>query len=232
MRAVIFDWGGTLTPWMSMDHLAAWRAYADAVFPDNPERAASLAAAALAAEDDCWLRVRVEHRSFTLTDVLDRAGGPADPAAMEEFRKYWDHATPTSPEVKPMLEALHERGLRTGVLSSTFWPATWHEAVLERDGVWDLFHGAVWSSDLDYTKPHREAFLAAMAAVGEENPAECVYVGDRPYDDISGAKAVGMKAVWVPHSQIPVAQQSPVSVDPDAVIQSLSEIPSLVDRWM
>ncbi|GAA3018759.1 putative hydrolase of the HAD superfamily [Actinokineospora globicatena] len=232
MRAVIFDWGGTLTPWVTMDHLAAWRAYADVVHPDDQARATELAAAVLTAENAAWTLVRDQHVAFTLAQVLDTAAAPADERALRAFRDYWDRATYTDPEVAPMLTGLRERGLRTGVLSSTAWPAAWHEEVLHRDGVLDLFHARVWSSDLQYTKPHRAAFEAAMAAVGVDDPADCVYVGDRPYDDISGAKAIGMRAVLIPHSDIPVTQQVPVDVTPDAVVQRLSELPGVVDRWL
>ncbi len=70
-----------------------------------------------------------------------------------------------------------------------------------------------------------------MAAAGVEDPARCVFVGDRPFDDISGARAVGMRAVLVPHSEIPPAQQVPVDVHPDAVIDRLRDLLPLVDTW-
>ena len=31
LEAVVFDWGGTLTPWTAMDPRVGWRRYADAV---------------------------------------------------------------------------------------------------------------------------------------------------------------------------------------------------------
>lgn len=231
MRAVIFDWGGTLTPWFSVDLLAPWRAYADALHPEDAEQAARVATAIHAADAMAWRRAREEHRAFTIAQVLEAAGVPAHEAAFTAYRTAWEFATYTDPDVVPLMHALRGRGLRTGVLSSTAWPAAWHEEMLRRDGVLDLFDGHVWSSDLRYTKPHREAFLAAMAAVGVEDPADCVYVGDRPYDDISGAKAAGMRAVLVPHSDIPPNEQVPVDVEPDAVVQRLSELPSVLDAW-
>jgi putative hydrolase of the HAD superfamily len=117
------------------------------------------------------------------------------------------------------------------VLSSTSWPAEWHEQFLRRDGVLDLFDACVWSSDLTWTKPHPEAFHTAMRAIGVDDPADCVYVGDRPYDDINGAKNAGMCAVFVPHSNIPADQQVPVDVEPDGTIQRLSDLPALLDSW-
>jgi len=113
------------------------------------------------------------------------------------------------------------------VLSNTMWPRSWHEDVFRRDGVLDLIDGAVYSSEIDWTKPHPEAFLAAMAAVGVSEPARCVFVGDRPWDDIYGAKSVGMRAVLVPHSDVPTFADA----EPDAVIGSLSELLPLIESW-
>jgi putative hydrolase of the HAD superfamily len=231
MKAVIFDWGGTLTPWLPVDYLAAWRSYADVLHPGDTDSAATLAAAIVAAEEAAWTRVRDEHLAFTIAQILTTASAPEHEGAMAAYRTFWDPATHTDPDVEPVVRALRDQGLRVGILSSTPWPAAWHEEVLARDGVLDLFHARVWSSDLEYTKPHREAFLAAMAAVGVDDPADCVYVGDRPYDDISGAKAVGMRAVLVPHSDIPAYQQVPVDVEPDAVVQRLADLPAILAEW-
>ena len=39
--------------------------------------------------------------------------------------------------------------------------------------------------------PHPSVFLAALEALGVSDPTRAVFVGDRPLDDISGAKASG-----------------------------------------
>ena len=61
----------------------------------------------------------------------------------------------------------------------------------------DLIDGAVYTSEVPWTKPAPEAFLAAMDAVGVTDPAACVFVGDRLFDDIWGARAVGMRTVFI-----------------------------------
>ena len=33
IEAIIFDWGGTLTPWHSVDHNALWHAVCEGHFP-------------------------------------------------------------------------------------------------------------------------------------------------------------------------------------------------------
>jgi HAD superfamily hydrolase (TIGR01509 family) len=232
VRAVIFDWGGTLTPWRNVDYVDAWRKYADVLHPGEAERAAALAAALVAADEAAWTRAREHHLAFTIAQVLEAAGAPASEPGFAAYRAAWEHATWTDPEVAPLIEVLRDKGLRTGVLSSTAWPAAWHEDILRRDGVLDLFDARVWSSDLEYTKPHQDAFLAAMAAVGVDDPADCVYVGDRLYDDVHGAKSVGMRAVFIPNSAIPEHQVVAVDVEPDAVVRRLSELPAVLEAWL
>jgi HAD superfamily hydrolase (TIGR01509 family) len=231
LDAVIFDWGGTLTPWKTVDPHDAWRAYAGALHADDADRAAEAARRLVEADLARWAGVRDEHRAFTIAQVLADAAADHDTAALDAYRDFWVHATHTDPEAAPVLAALRDRGLRLGILSSTPWPAAWHEEWLRRDGVLHLFDACVWSSDLPVTKPHPDAFRAALDAVGVADPARTVYVGDRPYDDVSGAKALGMRAVLVPHSDIPAHQQVPVDVAPDGVLARLADLPGLIADW-
>ncbi|WP_214407278.1 HAD family hydrolase [Pseudonocardia lacus] len=230
IEAVIFDWGGTLTPWRTVDEHHGWQAYAG-ILHDDEERAREAARALRTAELARWASVRDESRAFTLAQVLQDAAAEHDERALDAYREYWVQATHTDPEAAPMLAELRDRGLKLGVLSSTPWPSAWHQEWLHRDGVLDHFHATVWSSDLPWTKPHPSAFRAALDAVGVSDPSRAVYVGDRPYDDISGAKGVGMRAVLVPHSDIPAAQQVPVDVHPDGVLHRLADLPELIAGW-
>ncbi len=95
----------------------------------------------------------------------------------------------------------------------------------------NLIDGAVYTSEIPWTKPHSEAFRAAMAAVGAQDPARCVFVGDRPFDDIYGAKQVGMRAVLLPHSDIPAQQRGHTDGEPDAVIARLADLSDVVQMW-
>ena len=230
--AVIFDWGGTLTPWYTIDHVQAWRAYTDALYAEDPRRAERVAAALHAAEVARWVAARDRHRAFRTEEVLADVGVPWHEEGIAAYREFWMPYTITDPEAGPLLAALRLRGLRVGVLSSTPWPAEWHHEILRRDGVLDALHGAVWSSALEWTKPHAEAFGAAMSAVGVDDPRRCVYVGDRLYDDVYGASLVGMRTVLVPHSAIPSDEQLPVEATPDAVVQRLADVLDVVDGWI
>ena len=226
IRAVIFDWGGTLTPWHTVDHDALWRSVCSLHF--DRARADELAAAILAAERSLWELAETAHRSGTLEQVFQRAGVTPTDALLASYYEAWDPHTFTDPDVPGVLAGLRSRGIRAGVLSNTLWPRSAHERVFQRDNVLALFDGAVFSSEIPWSKPHPEAFRAAMAAVGVDDPAACVFVGDRPYDDIHGAKSAGMRAVLIPHSEVPSFD----GAAPDAVITRLAELPAVLDAWM
>ena len=225
IEAVIFDWGGTLTPWHTVDHAALWRSVCEPHFPGG--RADEVSAAILAAELDLWTQTDQSQRSASLTDVFERAGIAPAEAFMASYFEAWDPHTYTDPDAEPLLRELRARGIKVGVLSNTMWPRSAHERVFRRDGVLSLLDGAVFSSEIPWAKPHPEAFRAAMAAVGVRDPAACVFVGDRPYDDVHGAKSVGMRAVLIPHSAVPAYD----AVTPDAVISRLAELPAHLDTW-
>ena len=121
-------------------------------------------------------------------------------------------------------------GLRIGVLSNTIWPRSWHVGFFERDGVYDLVDGDVYTSEIPWTKPSPLAFAAAMEAVGVSDPAACVYVGDRLFDDVWGAHNAGLRAIHVPLSNIPVEQVGHTEGEPDARVASMAEVPAAVRR--
>jgi putative hydrolase of the HAD superfamily len=226
--AVIFDWGGTLTPWHTLDLTAPWQAYAEVIAPADP---APVAAALYTAERKAWAAVLDGQVSSTFERVLTTAGVEYHEAACAAYRAVWEPHTLTDPDVPALFDGLRSRGIKVGVLSNTIWPRAWHEGFFARDGVLDLVDGGVYTSEIAYTKPHEEAFLAAMSAIGVDRPERCVFVGDRPYDDISGAASVGMRAVFVPHSDLPADQHVPIDVRPDAIVNRLAEVLDHVDAW-
>jgi putative hydrolase of the HAD superfamily len=232
VEAVVFDWGGTLTPWATIDLREQWLAYS-AVY--DPGRADELAGLLREAEDACWRAGRHHQRSATLDQVFAGVGiepqGARHDTALAAYHAFWEPHTYADPDARATMAGLRERGLRVGVLSNTLWTRAHHEAVFARDGLMPLIDGAVYSSEIPYTKPHPEAFRAAMRAVGVSDPARTVFVGDRPFEDIHGAKEVGMRAVLVPHSQIPRDQQGHREGDPDAVLERLLDLLDLVDAW-
>jgi putative hydrolase of the HAD superfamily len=228
IEAVLFDWGGTLATWHDIDLYAVWRSVAELI---DDARADELAERLVKAEGSVWLRSRDEHLSSTLEEVCLLADVVMTPAALAEYERQWHPHTELDPDALPMLQGIRARGLKIGVLSNTIWSRRRHEDIFARDGVLELLDGAVYTSEIPYTKPHPEAFLAAMKAVGTDDPARCLFVGDRLFDDVWGAQNVGMRAAHIPHSAIPVNQIGHTEGEPDATIQRLAELPALIDTW-
>ena len=221
---MIFDWGGTLTPWHTIDNAELWRVVCEPHYPgDHRDRAA----AAHQAESALWELSRTEQRSATIFGVFERAGIEPTDELIATYQREWEPHTFTDPDGVDVITRLRERGIKIGVLSNTMWPRSWHEEVFRRDGVLHLIDGAVYSSEIDWTKPHPQAFQAAMAAVGVTDPARCVFVGDRPWDDVYGAQSVGMRTVLVPNSDVPTFADAA----PDAVVSSLRDLLPLVASW-
>jgi putative hydrolase of the HAD superfamily len=225
VSAVIFDWGGTLTPWHTIDHDELWRAIC-APHCDH-DQLADTAAMLRSAENDLWGIAEREQRSATLDEVFARAGVQPSEAFLAGYFRAWEQHTFTDPEAVEVLLELRRRGIKIGVLSNTMWPRAHHERIFTRDGLIDLIDGAVYSSEIPWTKPHPEAFRAALAAVGVSCPRDCVYVGDRPFDDVHGAHQAGLRTVLIPNSDVPAF----AAAEPDAIIGRLGELIAVIDRW-
>src|SRR5258708_9377941 len=72
VRAVIFDWGGTLTPWHTVDHAALWREVCTLHFAG--EHAERHAATIHSAERELWMAAERHCHSATIDRVFERAG--------------------------------------------------------------------------------------------------------------------------------------------------------------
>ena len=228
IRAVLFDWGGTLTTFHSVDMLDAWKVAASVLAPDDTDR---VAAALLAAEQDVWARTTSTLRSATTAEVLRTASAAVDlpvddvlhDRAVTSYLDHWAPTTVARPEARGVLHALRARGLRTGLLSNTHWPREQHESWLGRDGLLDLLDARVYTSDLDVVKPHEDAFRALLDEVGVD-ARDAVFVGDRLWDDVYGAARLGMRTVWIRNDEVPG-----YDVTPDAVIDDLAELVDVLD---
>lgn len=233
IEAVLFDWGGTLTRWHDVDFHAESLALASAVVatPTQEDDRQLHASRLHEAGAVIWGRSRDHQQSATIADLFTEAGLEHDPELLDAYFEFWLPHTETDPDVRPLFEALRADGVKVGVLSNTIWPREWHRGFFERDGVLDLIDGDVYTSEIPWTKPSEKAFRAAMDAVGVSDPARCVYVGDRLYDDIWGAHNAGMRAVHIPHSNIPVDQRGHTEGEPDATIARLADLLDVVRRW-
>jgi putative hydrolase of the HAD superfamily len=232
LEAVIFDWGGTLSVWAELDLEDVWRAAACHL---DHTREAELVGRLIEVERRFWARVEATQESARLSDVLEAATAELEvdvtEAVLQEAATHhldaWTPHIRHDADARDVLAALRSRGLRIGLLSNTMWPRAFHERFLERDGLDELIDARLYTSDLSHIKPHASAFKAALDALRVRGP-DAVFVGDRPFDDIRGAKAVGMRTVWRPNPSVP----EDLDAGPDAIIHGLPELIAHVDRWM
>lgn len=137
------------------------------------------------------------------------------------------HMPVVEPDTLAALGALHARGLRMGCITNTLLLEQGIIDTLSHLGLLRYFEAHIASSRGGYRKPHPALFRRALAAL-EVEPHEAVFVGDRLIDDVSGAKAVGMRAVLThQYRQEPLED---ARVAPDAVVRRLAELPGVIEQ--
>ncbi|MDA0735410.1 MAG: HAD family hydrolase [Chloroflexi bacterium] len=96
--------------------------------------------------------------------------------------------------------------------------------VVERLGI--SFEAVLSSEAAQCYKPRPELFHNMLRRL-DVSPQEAVYVGDRQYEDVQGASKAGMRAIWLNRDRVAL---DPNLTEPDHHVESLLEIPTLVDR--
>jgi len=237
-RAVVFDLGGTLVQWADWEGGAAtkWGLAHDALagYEGMSASRGDFVAAMRAAEKAHWERVDRDHWSGPPTSVVSdgfrrlgvAASKPALLAALDGYARAVAGWCTVFADTRDTLATLRERGYHLGLLSNTWWAAEWHNADLAAHGLGDLLDEVVYTSDLECSKPHPSVFREIASRLGVP-PESCVMIGDRQIDDVSGARAVGMRGVWRRNdSGFPTSD-----VVPDAIVETLAELPALLRSW-
>ncbi len=122
-----------------------------------------------------------------------------------------------------LLRALHGK-YKLGIISNFAIPECVHKLLKTHD-LDKLFDAIVISGAVNKRKPSPEIFKRTLKALGV-SASETVFVGDTLDADIEGAKAVGMKAVYIERRT-----EKAEHVSPDQTIKSLSELPMVLSRF-
>jgi putative hydrolase of the HAD superfamily len=131
-----------------------------------------------------------------------------------------------SPEIRPCLEMLSERGLRLGIVCDVgFSGGEVLRELLDREGLLAYFSGWAFSDEVGHYKPAPQIFEAALAALDAE-PAVAVHVGDLRRTDIAGASALGMTTVR--YRGLHDDRGEDGGGEADLVIDSHRELPGLI----
>lgn len=115
-------------------------------------------------------------------------------------------------DVRPALARLRSQ-FRLATLSNG-------NADLARIGLHEHFAVSLTAGDVGAGKPDPRGFLAVAERLGVE-PGELAYVGDDPHIDVAGARAAGLRAVWINRA----GRTWPLDVRaPDLEVRSVAEL--------
>lgn len=196
VRAVVFDWYGTLGRPMPDD----W-------WPRVGELIASAGGAAATAALENWVSVPLEHVAHSasrehyerwsaerLQALLTSCG--LDPAATDRIVAVIEDARAReiialADDAAAVIDELHDRGMLVGLCSNWDWDL---DRQLAHNDITERFDAVACSARVGYRKPHERIFAQVLAALGTAAP-ETVFVGDDWSADVEGALAMGMTAV-------------------------------------
>jgi putative hydrolase of the HAD superfamily len=234
LRAVLFDWGGTLMndEWSDEialeGHSAGIAALARDGLPDAAaftsylsEHEAELFPRATDDEIDILAVMTSSFREHGV-ELTDDDVRLFLQAAQDVWSSYYALAASTH----ALLEALRERGLKLALVSNTASPRWLLEPILERQGLVDRVDAIVLSSEVGKRKPHPAIFERALGELAVE-PDEALFVGDRLGADVLGASRIGMstvQALWFR------ADEDSDGVEPDHQAFTQMDVLNVVDR--
>lgn len=164
-----------------------------------------------------------ELRRRILLHALEEVGysrGEAETLAEGGFQVFLAarHQVELFAEVHPTLETLANH-FQLGVITNG-------NADVRRLGLADYFQFTLCAEELGVGKPDPKPFQEALKRAGIA-AEHAVHIGDHPSDDIAGAQAAGLRAIWFN----PLGKPWETEVTPDAEIRSLAELPALLHSW-
>ena len=211
MRAVLFDWGGTLVDFSWDDDLLAAGHRAGLRALDREAEADAFTARFHAelmpdlSPGDDYPAVLARELGAT-ADEVDRF--------LDAEYGVWTPAHALLGSAHALLEALRDRGLRLGVVANA-WPepARLTRRRIAELGVAERVDAIVLADEVGARKPDPRIFAPALEALGVA-PGEAVYVGDRLDVDVLGASRAGLttvQAMWF------TADTGEAGIEPDYV---------------
>jgi FMN hydrolase / 5-amino-6-(5-phospho-D-ribitylamino)uracil phosphatase len=201
IKAVTFDFWNTIArvPTGAMNE-ARRRAIALACEELEVEMEAAALERALEEVGQTWERAWAEGRHLhpsqgaeALARVLG-VGEDAEAAVAEAFLAAGrEVGLQLAPDIRPVLQALGERGIRLGIVCDVgFSGGELLRELLDGEGLLQHFSGWAFSDEVGHYKPSPRIFEAALEALGAQ-PGEAMHVGDLRRTDVAGAAALGMR---------------------------------------
>jgi putative hydrolase of the HAD superfamily len=169
--------------------------------------------------------------------LLEHTGRRSTPEELAQVNHIWGQMHDIAlleprREVLSALRALHDMGLKLGLLSNI----DEREAVnWTRSPLAPLFDVTCLSFDIGYSKPSKEAYSLVLSRLGTD-ASSSIYVGDGGHDELRGARKAGFGLVVFMKGFISrTGMRDPEIIkkregDADAAIMDLNELAVLVKR--
>ena len=223
LDTLLFDFGGTLDApgvhWLTRFH----RLYPQvglAVAPERIKEAFYWADAQLMAHPEIatlqLLPLMLEHAALQLRYL----GLPAHPYQQQLAAGFCDAARHALQASVGVLTALRQQ-FTLGVISNFYGNVT---TLCQECGLAALCEVIIDSAQVGVSKPARRIFTMALEQLGR-TPQTAAYVGDSFERDVLGARAAGLRTIWLRGLE-PRLCPDPSMVD--ATITTLEELPALL----
>lgn len=183
-RAALFDVDGTLIDTVDL-HTEAWREAFLAFGKDVPFQEIR---SQIGKGGDQLLPV------FWGEDELKEIEEPLSKHRSELFKAKFLPRVKAFPKVRELFLRLRQEGKQIALASSAAGEEL--EAYKKISHIEDLIEAETSKDDAEKSKPYPDIFEAALARLGNPDPAECVVIGDTPYD-IEAAHKAGVVTIGV-----------------------------------
>jgi putative hydrolase of the HAD superfamily len=229
IKAVIFDFIGTLTNVkgysLEASKMKLYKAIVDAGFTVSAENFLN----AYSEAHEKYRIIRYQKlievtNAVWISEALNILGFKTSPedtrikTAVNAFFENYLNSFELRPCVKPMLKHLSTR-YKLGLVSNfTYTPVIY--AALRKLDINCFFNIILVSEAVGWRKPHKKIFEEALRRLGT-SVEETVYVGDSPQEDIQGAKAMGMKTVFVPSQFYSLKNLRESKQKPDIIVKDI-----------
>jgi putative hydrolase of the HAD superfamily len=234
-RALLFDLDDTLLDWSGMG--AAVARTAEFVAAARPGLDAAMLAAANAAvwttfwpeveldwmlgkRESPWVQREAWRRSLLACGVDDTE---LTDLAQETFAREDRASHRLYDDARPLLAALGNDYLLAVITNGA---RDTQREKLQVVGLERAFGAVAISAEVGFAKPDPLIFRYALNGLGVSADAAW-HIGDSLPNDVGGAKAAGVRAIWLNRTAM---VRSPETPEPDAEIQGLGQLLDLLDR--
>ena len=236
IKAVIFDFIGTLTNLRgysleasrTISKMKLHRAIVEAGFTVDHESFSEMYIQAYEKYHVIRYEKLVEvTNAVWVSEALNKLGSETTPddsrvktAINISFKDYLN-----SLELRPCAKSILKKlstNYKLGLVSNFTYAPVIHAALRKLD-ITQFFNAILISDEVGWRKPHRKIFNEALKRL-KVSAHETVYVGDSPLEDIKGAKAAGMKTIFVSSQFYTLKNLHENQQKPDIIVKNLHEL--------